>query len=93
MNQATRIGLIRGVIFYDLTLQDAEEDPVIGQMIRLRFFVGVIGNAYAVMTDRIVDVLNVHRAALPKEFLAILYRMRGRLKSGLATRKDRSIIQ
>jgi hypothetical protein len=51
INQATRIGLVRRVVFYDLTLQDAQEDSIKGQMIRLRLFVSVISNAYAIVTD------------------------------------------
>ena len=60
IDQATWVRLIGGIVFDDLALQDAEEDFVKGQSIRLCFFVGMVGDAYAVFAQSVNDVLGVH---------------------------------
>lgn len=60
INQATWIRLIRGIRFDNLTLQDTEEDFIEGQVVCLRFFVSVVSNADAVISNSINNVLDVH---------------------------------
>jgi len=60
IDQATRIGLIVRIVFDNLALNHTEEDFVEGYAIGLRFFVGVVGNAYLVVLNGCNKVLEVH---------------------------------
>lgn len=60
INQATWIRCVRRISFDNLTLQDTEEDFIEGQAVCLCFFVSMVSNADAVISNSINNVLDVH---------------------------------
>ena len=65
IDQATRIGLVGWIIFDHLALQYAKKHLVEREVVRLRFLVRVVGDAYVFFLDGGDDVLDVHNWIIP----------------------------
>jgi hypothetical protein len=80
VDQATRIRLVRRIVFDDLTVQDTGEDFIERETICLGFFVGVVGDPNTIGTDSVNNGLDVHKITLPNGFCLPLSRDTPRLQ-------------
>ena len=60
INQATGIRPVVWIVFDNFTVENTDQDLVERQMICFGFFIGMVGNPYAVVAYRVDDVIYVH---------------------------------
>jgi len=60
VNQATWIWSISRILFNNLTLENADENLIEGQVICLCLFIGMICNPYPIVTNCVNNILKVH---------------------------------
>lgn len=65
VDQTTWVRLVGWIVFDDFTVQYAEENFVKGQTVCLCFFVGVVSDAYSIMTNSVNNVLDVQSNFVP----------------------------